>query len=57
LQSLVRQSRGRPTNLSRAERHELGKLVKALHLPRLVRKSVLSASGIHRQLRGSRDPD
>ena len=57
LQSLLRQSRGRPANLSKAERRELGKLVKALHLSRLVQKSVLSASGIHRQLHGSQDSE
>jgi hypothetical protein len=55
LQSLIRQSRGKPTNLSKAERRELGKLVQALHLPRLVQKSVLTATGIHRQLRSAPD--
>ena len=51
LQSLLRQSHGRPSNLSKAERHELRKLIRALKLPRLVRNGALNAAGITRQLR------
>ena len=57
LQKLLRKSRGKPSNLSKAERRELRKLVQALQLPRLVQNSVLTATGIHRQLRSSPDPD
>ena len=45
LQSLLRQSRGRPANLSRAQRQELRGLVRALELPRLVRESAASVAG------------
>jgi hypothetical protein len=55
LQSLLRRSRGKPSNLSKAERRELRKLVLALQLPRLMRESALNLAGIHRQLRGSLD--
>jgi hypothetical protein len=55
LQSLVRHSHGKPSNLSKAERRELRKLVRALQLPRLVRNSALSAAGVSRQLRRSAD--
>jgi hypothetical protein len=55
LQSLLRHSRGKPSNLSKAERRELRKLVRALQLPRLLRDSALNAAGIRRQLR--RPPD
>jgi hypothetical protein len=51
LQSLLRHSRGKPSNLSKAERRELRKLVRSLELPRLVRSSVLNAAGVNRQLR------
>jgi len=55
LQTLLRQSRGKPSNLTKAERRELRKLVRALQLPRLLRDSALNAAGIRRQLR--RPPD
>jgi len=51
LQTLLRRSHGKPPNLSKAERRELRKLVRALQLPRLVRNSALNAAGISRQLR------
>jgi hypothetical protein len=51
LGSLLRQSHGKPSNLSKDERRELRKLVRALKLPRLVRNSALNAAGISRQLR------
>jgi hypothetical protein len=51
LQTLLRQSHGKPSNLSKTERRELRKLLHALHLPRLVRNSALNAAGISRQLR------
>lgn len=54
-QSLLRESRGRPSNLSRAQRRELGELVRALQLPALVRSSVLTAAGIQRRLRSPLD--
>ena len=55
LQTLLRQSRGKPSNLTKAERRELRKLVRALELPRLARMSMLTATGIHRRLRGPTD--
>ncbi|MGH2851091.1 MAG: hypothetical protein ACRDLP_10790 [Solirubrobacteraceae bacterium] len=55
LQSLLRDSHGKPSNLSKAERRELRTLVRALQLPRLVRDTALNAAGIRRQLR--RPPD
>lgn len=55
LQSLLGKSRGKPSNLSKSERRELIKLVRALQLPRLVRTGALNAAGIRRQLRGSAD--
>jgi hypothetical protein len=51
LQSLIRHSHGKPSNLSKAERSELRKLVRGLQLPRLARSAALNASGISRQLR------
>jgi hypothetical protein len=57
LQSLLRQSRGKPSNLTQAERRELRKLVSALQLSRFVQNSLLTATGIHRQLHGSPDAD
>ena len=51
LQSLLRDSRGKPSNLSKAERRELIRLVRSLQLPRLVRESALSAAGVRRKLR------
>ncbi len=51
LQSLLRDSHGRPSNLSEEERRELRKLLLALELPRLVRNGALTAAGIRRQLR------
>lgn len=50
LQSLLKHSRGKPSNLSKAERRELIKLVRDLQLPRLVRDSALNAAGVRRQL-------
>jgi hypothetical protein len=55
LQSLVRRSHGKPSNLSKSERRELINLVRALQLPRLARDSALNAAGVRRQLR--RPPD
>jgi hypothetical protein len=55
LQSLLVRSRGKPSNLSRAERRELRALVGSLQLPRLVRDSALSAAGVQRRLRRSSD--
>jgi hypothetical protein len=51
LRSLLARSHGRPSNLSKAERRELSKLIGALNLPRLLRRSVLNVAGIRRQLR------
>jgi hypothetical protein len=51
LQALLRDSRGRPSNLSKAERRELRTLVRTLQLPRLVRDTAFNATGIRRQLR------
>jgi hypothetical protein len=51
LQSLLRRSHGKPSNLSKADRQELRNLVRALQLPRLVRSSALNVAGINRQLR------
>jgi hypothetical protein len=51
LQLLLRRSRGKPSNLSTAERRELVKLVHSLQLPRLVRDAAVNAVGIGRQLR------
>jgi hypothetical protein len=50
LQSLLRSSHGKPSNLSKAERLELRQLVSALQLSRLVRTSAQNVSGLHRQL-------
>ena len=55
LQALLRQSHGKPANLSKAERSELRKLVRALQLPRLVGSGALNVAGIRRQLRGHED--
>lgn len=57
LQTLLRKSGGKPSNLTAAERRELRKLVRALDLSSLARKSMLTATGIHRQLRSSPDSD
>ena len=51
LQSLLRHSHGKLSNLSKSDRRELRRLVRALQLPRLVRASALSVAGISRQLR------
>ena len=51
LQTLLRGSRGRPSNLSKAERRELRTLVRSLELPRLVRDSALNVAGVRRHLR------
>jgi hypothetical protein len=51
LLSLLRDSHGKPSNLSKAQRRELRTLVGALELPRLVRDSALNAAGLRRQLR------
>ncbi len=51
LQTLLRRSHGKPSNLSEAERRELIKLVRALQLPRLVRSGALNAAGFNKQLR------
>lgn len=56
LQRLLRSSHGRPSRLSKAERREVRKLVRALDLPRLVRNSALSAAGASRELRKPADP-
>jgi hypothetical protein len=55
LQHLLRQSHGKPSNLSKAERGELRKLVRALRLPSLVRNTALNAAGISRHLRRPAD--
>ncbi len=55
LQDLLRRSRGKPSNLSGAERRELRELVRGLQLPRLVRDAAVNASGLRRQLRRSAD--
>ena len=55
LQTLLRNSHGKPSNLSKAERRELRKLVRALQLPRLVRSGALNVAGIRRQLRDHDD--
>ena len=55
LQGLLRRSRGKPSNLSKAERRELRKLIRALQLHRLVRDSAVNAAGIRRQLRRPAD--
>jgi hypothetical protein len=55
LQILLRHSRGRPSNLSTAQRRELRELVRALQLPRLVRDAAVNAAGLRRQLRRSAD--
>jgi hypothetical protein len=39
LQELLRESRGRPSNLSKSQRGELRKLVRELNAPQLVRKA------------------
>jgi hypothetical protein len=54
LQTLLRHSHGKPSNLSTAERRELRSLVHALQLPRLVRSGALNVAGVHRQLRRPR---
>ncbi len=46
LAQLLRKSRGKPSNLSRSERHELAKLVRALEVSRLLRSGAKSALGI-----------
>jgi hypothetical protein len=51
MQSLLRKSHGKPSNLSNAERRELRSLLGALELPRLVRRSVVNAAGIRRRHR------
>jgi hypothetical protein len=51
LVSLLRDSHGKPSNLSKAERRELRALVRALELPRLVRDGALHVAGIRGQLR------
>jgi hypothetical protein len=56
LQRLLRNSHGRPSRLSKAERREVRRLVRALDLPRLVRNSALSAAGASRELRKPADP-
>jgi hypothetical protein len=53
LESLLRRSRGRPSNLSKTERRELVRLVRALELPRLARDSAVAAAGMHRRVRRS----
>jgi hypothetical protein len=55
LQTLLRHSHGRPSNLSKAERRELRRLVRALQLPRLVRSGALNVAGLRHQLRGHDD--
>jgi hypothetical protein len=55
LQSLLRDSHGKPSNLSPAERRELRELVRALQLPLLVRSGALNVAGIRGQLRRHRD--
>ena len=55
LQSLLRSSHGKPSNLSKAERRELRKLVRALQLPRLLRDSASNVAGIRSQLQHPRD--
>jgi hypothetical protein len=50
LSELLRKSRGRPSNLSRSERHELRELVHRLELSRLARSGAASAIGLRRRL-------
>ena len=51
LQELLRKSKGRRSNLSRAERRELRRLLTALQLPRLLRQGTIDAAVLRRQLR------
>jgi hypothetical protein len=51
LQQLVRQSRGRRSNLSKSERHELTRLVRELEVPRFVRRTAVNVALMRRQLR------
>lgn len=55
LQTLLRHSRGKPSNLSKAERKELTELVRSLQLPRLARETAMQTAGLRRQLRRPRD--
>ena len=51
LQFLLRKAKGRPSNLSLAERAEFRELVRALDLPRLVRRGAMDAAAATRRLR------
>jgi hypothetical protein len=44
LQQLLRKTRGNPSNLSPAERRELGEILQGLNLPRLLRRSAMDAT-------------
>jgi hypothetical protein len=51
LQTLVRRSGGRPSNLSPAERQELGRLVRELELGRFARQAATDAAFSRRRRR------
>jgi hypothetical protein len=50
LRELLRKSKGKPSNLSHAERHELRELVHRLELSRLARSGARGALGLRRRL-------
>lgn len=51
LAQLLRNSKGRPSNLSRFEREELREIVRQLELGRALRDGAMSAAMLRRQLR------
>jgi hypothetical protein len=52
LRELVAKSRGRPSNLSPSERHELRYLLHRLELARLARSGARGALGLGRRIGG-----
>ena len=52
LRELVAKSRGRPSNLSHSERHELRYLLHRLELARLARSGARGALGLGRRIGG-----
>jgi hypothetical protein len=51
LGQLLRQTKGKPSNLSASERRELRELVRALNLPKVLRRSAIAAALGRRGLR------
>ena len=51
MQVLLRKAKGRPSNLTLAERAEFRELVRTLDLPRLVRRGAMDAAAATRRLR------